>query len=134
MRFSEPIYDIMYTIQQVVGVSREKDPELLQLIGDSLKLHYGADVWVRNLLDKIPPNKKIVIGDVRHQVEVRELNYAGIPILRINRRDRIIDRNPTHISEIDLDDYPFDYVIDNDGLIEELYEKIDMFMETVTKL
>jgi hypothetical protein len=107
-----------------------KDPKMLQFIGGGLKDIYGDNIWCDKTLKDLD-NKSIVICDVRHKVEAEKLKQIGIPILRINRKDRPIDRDPTHISEIDLDDYMFEYMIDNDGTIEELYSKIDQFILSV---
>lgn len=38
--------------------------------------------------------------------------------------DRTVTKTPPHISETALDDYEFDHVIDNNGTLEELYEKL----------
>ena len=44
------------------------------------------------------------------------------------------DRDPSHKSEVDLDDWEFDEVIINDGTIEELCEKIDRVYQKRKKL
>ncbi len=128
IRFSAPVYSIVNYIQKTVGVPNVKDPAMLQFIGENLRQYYGEDVWVGILLRSLQPDKNIVICDARLQIEANELAAAGIPILRINRKERPIDRDPSHISEVDLDNYPFNYVIDNDGTFEEFYAKIDEFI------
>lgn len=80
-----------------------------------------------------------IITDVRFPNEAKAVKDKGGIMIRINRNDYIFDDNgkriiPTkeytnitnqqHESETALDDYIFDYVIDNDSTIEELAVKV----------
>jgi dephospho-CoA kinase len=134
IRFAQPVYDIVTYIQHTLGKPAEKDPQMLQFIGNGLKSVYGDDVWCNKLLKElyILKDKSVVICDVRHKVEANILTQMNIPIIRVNKTDRLIDRDPTHISEIDLDDYDFEYVIDNNGTLDELYANVDKIMLTFT--
>jgi len=69
---------------------------------------------------------KWIITDVRFPNEVEGIKDRGGIVIRINRDNgtRAIDVNP-HLSETALDDYDgFDYVVENDGSIEDLVDKI----------
>jgi len=80
-----------------------------------------------------------VITDVRFPNEVRTIKERGGIVIKVNR-----DNMPTsyrlkkrsggftnvslHLSEIALDDYPFDYFINNNGSIEELIKEVKYFL------
>lgn len=66
-----------------------------------------------------------IITDCRFPNEANAIKEKGGINIRINRDNgtRIIDINP-HPSETSLDNYTFDYVIDNNGTIEELIQEV----------
>jgi len=67
-----------------------------------------------------------IITDVRFPNEVERIKDKGGIVIRVNRDNgtRAIDVNP-HPSETALDDFSdFDYVIENDGSIEDLVDKV----------
>jgi dephospho-CoA kinase len=131
VKFSTPLYEIATYIQNVLGEETNKDPKLLQFLGQGLKSIYGTDIWCKLLLSNLSEDQYTVIADIRHKIEMEYLEQGGVPVLRIERPTRVIDRDPNHISEIDLDDYPFKYVIINDGSIDELYVKIDEIVKNI---
>ena len=63
-----------------------------------------------------------IITDCRFPNEAEAINGKGGILIRV---ERAVDGIPsTHPSETSLDNYKFDYVIDNNGSIEELIEKV----------
>lgn len=66
-----------------------------------------------------------IITDCRFENEAKAIkNRKGI-IIRVNREDATAqDKVNQHSSETALDDYKFDYTIDNFGTIEELIENV----------
>jgi len=94
-----------------------------QIIGEALRV-VDPDIWIRITMKKcgIPT----IIADVRYLSEVNAIKLNGGTVIRINR-DSFIEadgRDPLHPSEIELDNYPFECVIDNNGTIEELRSKL----------
>lgn len=78
-----------------------------------------------------------IITDVRFPNEVKAIKDRGGIVIRVNRNNYPGIKNSSfktniktgeiiteHLSETALDDYTFDDVIDNDGTIEELIEKV----------
>lgn len=61
-----------------------------------------------------------IITDVRFPNEAKAVKDRAGFIIRVNRGEPISN----HESETALDDYPFDYVIDNNGTIEELVKEV----------
>lgn len=66
-----------------------------------------------------------IITDMRFPNEIAAVELRGGITIRVNRDNgtREIDTNP-HPSETALDDAKFDYVIENDGTLDELVEKV----------
>jgi rhodanese-related sulfurtransferase len=64
-----------------------------------------------------------VISDVRFPNEVEAMEELGGIAIRIER-DSIIPSDKEHESETALDNYPFTYVLKNNGTKEELLEEI----------
>jgi hypothetical protein len=94
-----------------------------QFVTGSSSIHYKYPNWV--ITDMRFPNEIAA-------VELRE----GITI-RVNRsfnhkmgskETGTIDLTPLHPSETALDDAKFDYVIDNDGTLDELVEKVRVIL------
>ncbi len=88
------------------------------------------NIWIESLFNRYykNPNQAIVITDLRFANEYDEIKKRDGVIIRINRNNNNsntqINSNSQHSSECELDNHPFDYVIDNDGTIEELKIKV----------
>jgi hypothetical protein len=125
LRFSESVYNIAGYIQEHLNFPVEKDPRLLQLIGEGMRNLYGKDIFARRLastVNEIGEWVNIFVADLRHKEEADILKGLGFRLIRINREGLIPDRDPTHISEIDLDDYDKFDEIYNIKELNELYE------------
>lgn len=99
--------------------------EILQKIGTSFRELFGEDIWIKALfkhLECIGFDKNYIITDVRYKNEAKAIKEKGGILIRVNRNT---DSNDTHQSEVDLDDYDkFDFIIDNNGSVEELIKKV----------
>jgi hypothetical protein len=108
--------------------------QLLQTVSQALKKELGDDIWVKCVVDSDQFDEHIAVGDVRFQIEANALVNVNTHLLRINGdpvkiRERNEDgRDLNHISEIDLDDYAFENVIENNGSLDELREKVRAFL------
>jgi hypothetical protein len=82
--------------------------------------------WVDLVISDIlkDTNKKYVITDWRRIEEFERLKDYKITTIRINR-DIYNKIESTYDMESILDNFSFDYIIDNNGRIEDLKEKID---------
>lgn len=97
--------------------------ELLQRLGEAVRRGVDENFWVHSLLVEYNNSDIWIISDVRYKNEADEIKRRGGILIRINRDD--LNKND-HISETDLDDYEnFDCVIDNNGTLEDLFNKIE---------
>jgi len=127
LRFAEPIYQIAEIIQKYYDKEVVKDGGLLQTIGVGMREICWKNIWVDVVAKHIAenPGKNIFIPDMRFPNEFDTLKALGFTCVRINRKDRPIDRDPNHISEIALDDVDMDFEINNDGDKQEFYDRLD---------
>ena len=97
--------------------------ELLQKFGTAIRNEVCDDFWVKACLNNLEKDDYL-ITDVRFKSEAKGIKDLEGIIVRVNREGAGAGN---HISEIDLDDYSFDYVINNDGDMEDLLLKVKGF-------
>lgn len=107
--------------------TKEKYPEvrrLLQVFGTEVGRNmFGENFWVELVLNNLR-SFHTVISDVRFTNEADAIKKQGGQIWRINREG--IGPVTGHSSEIDLDDYSFDAVINNNSDINGLKKQVDL--------
>jgi hypothetical protein len=100
-------------------------PRALCIALGSLQRSIDPNYWVRSVAQEIIRNQiPYVVSDMRYKSEADTLR-ALIPDLVTVRINRFPDIATTEASERDLDDYKFDYSLDNTGTMEQLREQID---------
>lgn len=111
------------------GQKDEKGRSLLQYIGTDRVRTNSPDFWVNFVASIITIFADrwdvVLIPDTRFENEIEVLRYHDLnPItVRIERQNsqiNLINSQMTHISETALDDYKFDYVVRNDGSVDDL--------------
>ena len=129
---------------KVVDIVKLTPRKLLQLLGtEAGRQIIHPNIWVnalfadykgkylsatddmKNPVEMCFPNW--IITDVRFPNEVQAIKDRGGIVIRVNRHDENGMPHKTlnnHSSETALDNYNFDYVIENEGSIEELVQKI----------
>jgi len=101
---------------------------LLQTFGTEAGRNiHGFDCWVNIVKNKIDPNKKYVITDVRFDNEVEMIRKKYGCILQVERDG--LNNFDGHSSEQGVE--YFDYKIKNNGTLEELEKEIEVFLSTV---
>ena len=107
---------------------------LLQLLGTKCGRNIiHPNIWVNSLMSEyfcvqsdLAPNgidcPNWIITDMRFLNEMEAVKKRGGITIRINRN--LEESKDQHESETELDNVEFDYVIDNNGTIEELIEKV----------
>ena len=112
--------------------------EMQQKVGtECIRDTLNQDAWVIALFADINNDgRHYVITDARFENEANAIKMRGGILIRINgdpaniRRDSTRDLN--HPSETSLDSYPhFDYVIDNNGTIEDLKSQVISILMSV---
>ncbi len=116
--------------------------EFLQRLGtDGLRDKLHKNVWINALMSdykevtyKFEEDNKTVssypnwiIADTRFINEANAIKEKGGIVIRVERPG--VDPANLHESETSLDNYDFDYVIVNDGSLEDLAEKVKVILE-----
>lgn len=104
--------------------------KLLQLLGTECgRQIIHPNIWINALFADYNASSKWIISDTRFPNEIESIKKHNGLTIRINRDSvlrtgKVFDTD-NHESETALDDYQgFDYVIDNNGTIEELKEVV----------
>lgn len=96
-------------------------------------------VWVNYVLGKMPLRQDVVISDLRFRYEYHALRAFDFVMVRVNigewERERRVEKYGSKVdlallkdpSETDLDDTPFDFVLDG-TTYEGLYEGVNKMM------
>ena len=114
--------------------------EFLQKLGtDGLRNGLHSNVWVNALMSEYVINKEHfndiangrevgdgypnwVVTDTRFPNEAEAVKQKGGIVVRVNRNG--VKPVNSHPSEVGLDNWAFDHVIENNGSIEDLIEKV----------
>lgn len=106
--------------------------ELLQRLGtDAGRRVLGEDIWVDTAVKRLLPGVSYVFTDVRFPNEAAAVRDRGGQVWRVNRPGY----GPVngHPSETALDGYRFDAVIDNDGSLKDLADRVDVLLNLVAQ-
>lgn len=99
---------------------------LLQRLGtEAGRQTLWDSIWIDAAFANQPEDAKIVVPDCRFQNEARAIKERGGKIVRIRRAG--VEAVNSHISEHDLDNFSFDYYIDNNSSIEDYRNKVVRF-------
>jgi hypothetical protein len=111
---------------------------LLQLLGTEC----GRDIihpniWINALFSKYKHRPMLeypswIITDVRFINEVEAIKERGGIIIRVNNPN--VESTDIHISETELDNYPFDYIIENGSTLNDLRIKVQELVRTTNIL
>lgn len=96
---------------------------LMQRLGTEVgREMFGKNFWVDYALDNLPDGAMVVFTDVRFPNEADAIKALGGEVWRVNRQG--FGAANAHESETAMDDYEFDYVIDNDSTLENLEDLV----------
>lgn len=128
--------------------SKDKYRKYFQLFGTELcQKWFGKEIWCEQLYKNLNKNNdlneynSIVIDDCRFQHEYNYFIKLGFIPIKIERNIKMKNNNEIyqHISEIELNQIPFKYLIKNEGDLNEFYTNIektlnDLFLNINIKL
>jgi hypothetical protein len=118
-------------------LSYEVTPRLiLQKMGTEACRHGIADnIWIAALEKRIHGYEDVVISDCRFPNELDFVRSAGGVIVRVKRGEEpsLEEQMKMHISETAWNYVVPDYVIDNDGTLQELKDKIKLVLTVEEK-
>lgn len=103
--------------------------EVLQKVGtEAMRDQIHSDIWVNALFADYHDFSNWIITDLRFPNEAKAIQDRGGIVIRINRKGN--ENTGNHPSETALDDFTnWNHIIDNDGDLVALYEKVDILMQ-----
>lgn len=117
------------------GSDETKPRTLLQVLGtDIIRNTIDDKFFINRIIEDIKVYSKffdvIIIGDARFIEEIEDIknNFSNALSVNIRRenKDLLTKKEQLHITETALDNYEnYDYVIENNGTIEELERKLE---------
>ena len=141
--FADKIREFLYETNPQIGGNRlqhlidtygwevaKSQPEvrhLLQSIGVGARKLLGDDIWIYQVLKDLHPSDKVVISDVRFINEAECIGARGGQLWRIKRTG--LEAVNSHVSEHDMDGYPVDKILKNEGTLEDLRTLVRTRME-----
>lgn len=131
-----------FTSEQLYGNLKEVvDPywnttprKVLQTVGTELfRDRFDPDIWIKATFKKILSNPNYfdwAISDCRFINEALAVKANGGILVKLTRQGSQINGVQNHRSENHLDSFhDWDYVIDNNGSLDDFYRKLDNLME-----
>lgn len=101
--------------------------EFLQKLGtEAVRNNIHHNAWVNALMSSCTYKDNWIVTDVRFHNEMDAIKKKNGIIIRVTRSDQ--DHKSYHISENALDSETFDFVIENEGGLTELRNKVEQFM------
>jgi hypothetical protein len=131
--FAKSLYDSLYSTQKIFDLPLQKDRNYLHIVGDWAR-NKDKDIFVNLALNRVVDNSKnYFCNDLRFMNEFKNLKSRGWICVKINRNSV---ETGNHISEIELNQIPvedWDFVIDNNFTIEDLYSTLDSIVQKISK-
>jgi hypothetical protein len=132
---------LKYLCKSLFGWDGNKDERgrtLLQYIGTDVVGKKNPAYWAQFVSSVLSMFENewdyVLIPDCRYPVEIatmeRTFDTTIVRVERPNFDNGLTEAQKTHPSEVDMDNYPFDYKILNNGTLEELRQEIYNFMGT----
>ena len=127
-----------YEIKEAIDPRYGKSPrKIMQELGEKMREIY-PDVWIDAVFDiAIPKFQKdgydiFAISDTRYPNEAVGIQGRSGVVVRIDREDSGVRAGKNHSSETALKNYDkFDFIIENNGTLEEFYDKLDSMLEEI---
>lgn len=124
---------ILSEMSETEAKNRYKDlRRFYQAYGTDVWRERNPDIWV-DALFRIVDNhvdENVVITDVRFQNEIDAIKKRGGYLVKI-KRPVATDELSSHVSEQDLPDELFDYIIENDSDLFWFYDKVEEVLEKI---
>lgn len=102
------------------GIKDDAGRQLLQNLGLAVRTNLHPDAWVWPVLRDMP--ERLVITDVRFPNEAESIKAVGGVMVRVERPG--VGPVNGHVSEVAIDDWPYDGTVLNDGSLDALADTV----------
>jgi hypothetical protein len=139
LAFGNFVKDVCHTYFDCTYERNSHNRTQWQRVGTDVGRNNHPDIWVNMTVDLVKgiftDCDFIFISDCRFPNELDRWRQEGFNVVtvRVNRpnfNNRLTEEQKNHLSETSLDDYGFDYYIENDDTLEIYAREIGHFVET----
>lgn len=117
---ASPVHRAIAVFKEAIGdTTDEKYRDAMITIAERARAVRGLDIFIRAVIAQLSTTQDIVVTDLRKRIEYDELKKNGFIYVRVLRPGV----NPLP-SETGLDDVTPDYILVNDGTIDDLRVKV----------
>lgn len=142
--FGDAVKDALTRYYDWDGIKDKHGREMLQKLGTEQMRAMFPDFWAEYVAKFIAATRKdwvyVIIPDWRFINEFDVINdyNSDVTTIRVERYDEngnvyinpeMTDEQREHVSETELDKFPFDYIIENRGNLEELEDNVLAVLE-----
>jgi hypothetical protein len=132
-RLKETLEHISYEMDRDIDWLFEQKPPVIRALmrdyGTLVRRGDNPDYWTQRWLENTAWSGNVIVDDIRFLNESSTVRNQGGIIIRVARS--VPEDGDTHQSEIEMDQIHPDFVITNDGTVEELYAQVDKLMQTI---
>lgn len=141
-RLADPIYEVAEEFYNKHNLVWQKNRRLLEGIGFAFNEHYpNGDKLLEIYNESYDPEQNLICDDVRRIGQADFFRNKGKPIVRVFATDEIRkarckpgEWSEGHITDIELDNYKEDFVIDsNHSNMEKLYNECEVVLNQIIK-
>lgn len=106
---------------------------ILQVMGTEVGRQLCPNIWVERAMMRVQkePKTNWVITDLRFVNEAEAIKEAGGIVVEVQRPGAGTGNNEQHVSEQEQDHIKPDYIISNDGTLEDLERKVKDLMDAM---
>lgn len=113
--------------------------QLLIDLGTGLGRGYNESVWLDNFDNRLSNalkkknTKMVIVTDVRFRNEFDHLKNKGFYMVKLTRgNNEVIINHASETSQEDILDSEFDYIIDNNGTLQDLKVKVTEILQQLS--
>ena len=125
-------------IKEAMDLRYDKSPrKIMQELGEKMR-EISPSIWVDVVFEDTIPKYLaqgydcFAIADTRYPNEVEGVHANSGVVVRIDREGVGVTAGKEHSSETALRDYnKFDFIIENNGSLEDFYARLDRMMEDI---
>lgn len=112
--------------------------KILQDVGSALKKVVHDEVWIDAAMCNVRPDENLIFSDVRFPKELETVKKRNGVVIEVRRcgsveMNPLAGRSTLHESETALKDCEVDYVIENNGTVDDLRAQVRILLEKLLR-